>query len=31
VGISTIITVYRIADSGAQSVWGNELSETTTK
>ena len=28
VGVSTIITVYRIGDSGAQSVWGNELSET---
>ena len=31
VGVSTIITVYRIGDSGAQSVWGNELSETTGK
>jgi len=31
VGISTIVTVYRIGDSGAQSVWGNELSDTTGK
>jgi hypothetical protein len=31
VGVSTIITVYRIGDSGAQSVWGNELSETAGK
>jgi hypothetical protein len=25
VGISTMITVYRIGDSGAQSVWGDEI------
>jgi heme/copper-type cytochrome/quinol oxidase subunit 4 len=31
VGVSTIITVYRIGDSGARSVWGNELSETSSK
>jgi hypothetical protein len=31
VGVSTIITVYRIGDFGPQSVWGNELSETTGK
>jgi hypothetical protein len=31
VGISTIVTVYRIGDSGAQSVWGNELSDATGK
>ena len=24
-GISTMITVYRIGDSGAQSVWGDEI------
>ena len=28
IGVSTIITVYRIGDAGAQSVWGHELSET---
>jgi len=27
VGISTIITVYRIGDAGSQAVWGGELSE----
>ena len=27
VGISTITTVYRIGDAGAQSVWGNELAK----
>ena len=25
VGISSIVTVYRIGDSGAQSVWGDEI------
>jgi hypothetical protein len=29
VGISTIITVYRIGDSGAQSVWGGAVQATT--
>jgi hypothetical protein len=31
VGISTIVTVYRIGDSGAQSAWGNALPATTNK
>jgi uncharacterized membrane protein len=25
VGISSIVTVYRIGDSGAQSVWGDQI------
>ncbi|MDT5092004.1 MAG: hypothetical protein QOH60_1367 [Mycobacterium sp.] len=29
VGISTIVTVYRIGDSGAQSVWGHEIARLT--
>jgi hypothetical protein len=29
VGISTIITVYRIGDSGAQSVWSGAVQATT--
>ena len=28
VGVSTIITVYRIGDSGAQSVWGGVVKAT---
>ena len=28
VGVSTIITVYRIGDSGAQSVWGGVVKTT---
>jgi uncharacterized membrane protein YhaH (DUF805 family) len=31
VGISTIITVYRIGDAGAQSVWGHELAKPPSK
>ncbi|RMI31334.1 DUF2231 domain-containing protein [Nocardia stercoris] len=26
VGVASIVQVYRIGDSGAQSVWGNEIS-----
>lgn len=29
VGISTIVQVYRIGDSGAQSVWGDEIADLT--
>ncbi|MUL47147.1 hypothetical protein FZI85_04260 [Mycobacterium sp. CBMA293] len=29
VGISTIVQVYRIGDSGAQSVWGDEIAHLT--
>ena len=25
VGISSIVQLYRIGDTGAQSVWGNEI------
>lgn len=28
VGVSTIVTVYRIGDSGAQSTWGHALTKT---
>jgi hypothetical protein len=31
VGISTIITVYRIGDSGSQSAWGHALTKPTNK
>ena len=31
VGVSTTIFVYMIGDAGAQSVWGNELSDTQDK
>ena len=27
VGISTIVTVYRIGDSGARAVWGGEIAQ----
>lgn len=27
VGISTMVTVYRIGDSGARAVWGGELTQ----
>jgi uncharacterized membrane protein YoaK (UPF0700 family) len=27
VGISTLITVYRIGDSGSRAVWGDELTQ----
>jgi hypothetical protein len=25
VGISSMVTVYRVGDSGAQSVWGDQI------
>jgi uncharacterized membrane protein len=30
VGISSIVTVYRIGDSGAKAVWGGELTQADT-
>jgi uncharacterized membrane protein len=31
VGISSIVTVYRIGDSGARAVWGGVVPESTTR
>ena len=31
VGISSIITVYRIGDSGARAVWGGEVTQSDTR